>query len=153
VEEVMYKMLLLIACLALSLGVMRSKEIAQAHVASQDDDYAVYSALINQKYITDRIKLVVIQDETVAYSMEHTIAEDHFKYVSEQLAPILKETFDDYMMKNETPWKLNRQLSLKVKYVLMRKEDIDNTSVIETRRWYTRRTVAEAYVVKDNTYY
>ena len=114
----------MVCLLVLAVQLQTSRLISAS--SALDDDYEVYSALINQKYVTDRIKLIVIKDQTVSYTIDKLLAEDPFQYVSKQLAPVSKETFEDFLSKNESPIMLNRQFILRVDYALIGQEELDN---------------------------
>jgi len=114
----------MVCLLVLAVQLQTSRLISAS--SALEDDYEVYSALINQKYVTDRIKLIVIKDQTVSYTIDKLLAEDPFQYVSKQLAPVSKETFEDFLAKNESPIMLNRQFILRVDYALIGQEELDN---------------------------
>ena len=57
----MNKKLAFIICLVMLTVQLRTTPVLYASNDSPAEDYAVYSALINQKYVTDRIKLIVIK--------------------------------------------------------------------------------------------
>jgi len=104
---------------------LRTTPVLYASHASPEEDYAVYSALINQKYVTDRIKLIVIKDQTVGYTIDRWLAEDPFEYVSKQLAPMSKETYEDFLANNQSPVRLDKQFTLRVDYALIGQEGLD----------------------------
>jgi hypothetical protein len=83
------------------------------------------SVTVFQKYVTARIKLIVIKDQTVGYTIDRLLAENPFEYVSKQLAPVSKETYEDFLAKNESPVRLNKQFNLRVDYSLIGQEELD----------------------------
>ena len=121
----MNKKLAFIICLLMLAVQLRTTAVLYASNDSPEEDYGVYSALINQKYVTARIKLIVIKDQTVGYTIDRLLAEDPFEYVSKQLAPVSKETYEDFLAKNESPVRLDKQFTLRVDYALIGQEELD----------------------------
>jgi hypothetical protein len=80
-----------------------------------DEEYAVYSAVTNERYINKDDKVFVLLDVTEAYTFDNT---NTSRYLTKQLSP-LEETFDDFKQKNTRPYRLERHFALKVPYVLI----------------------------------
>jgi hypothetical protein len=74
------------------------------------DEYAVYSALINAKYIKSWTELAVIQTHTRLDTMGHDVP---------------KEFADSLSAKNTATYTLERRLDIRVKYVLLDEKQLD----------------------------
>jgi hypothetical protein len=75
------------------------------------DEYAVYSALINAKYIKSWTELAVIQTHTRLDTMGRDVP---------------KEFGDTLAAKNNTTYTLERHFDISVKYVLLDKKQLDD---------------------------
>jgi len=74
------------------------------------DEYAVYSALINAKYIKSGTELAVIKTQTRLDTMVRDVP---------------KEFADTLVAKNNATYTLERHLDIRVKYVLLDKKQLD----------------------------
>ncbi|HXG68644.1 MAG TPA: hypothetical protein VNO70_26345 [Blastocatellia bacterium] len=92
----------------------------------EDEDYAVYSALINQKYIKDQIKLIVIQQETENYDSDHDRRppEETSRHILQLLSPVSQATLADFRIRNAQPATLRDKFDLKVRHTVVPKQEI-----------------------------
>lgn len=116
-------LLAIVFCSAAFSSASRSSVATQAD--SETEEYAVYSALLNEKMIGERTKLVVIKEETIAVDLKDDPVGRDSKYVIERLSPLSQATLDDYQTKNGESRSLTRNFDLKVNYVLLSKTEND----------------------------
>jgi len=97
-----------------------------AHPASRDEEYAVYSALLDGVWISPgdggKIKLLVINDQT---SVDDYSPEKVFKMYKEPLTPALSAALRDYNVKNGQPRQLTKSFDIKFDYALVSKREFD----------------------------
>jgi hypothetical protein len=91
------------------------------------EEYAVYSALLNQKFIQAGMKVIVIQEQTETYTRNHRSKDEHATYVIEQLSPVLSSTFKDFLARNTEQSKLDSQFKLRISYVILSKAGIEES--------------------------
>jgi hypothetical protein len=87
--------------------------------ASQDlepAEYAVYAVVLDEK--KNRTQLVI--DE---YTRIADLSNSDSQRILEQLAPLTKETYEDFVAKNEKPSKLTNEFNLKAEIKFLGKED------------------------------
>lgn len=85
------------------------------------EEYAVYSTLIGEQYLRDKIKLVVIAGTTAGVDSALVLPDN----LLEHLAPLSRATYDDYLGKNNRPYKLGNSFSVRVKYVIVDFGDVE----------------------------
>jgi len=71
------------------------------------------------------MKLIVIKYQTVGHTIDRRLVDDPFEYVSKQLAPVFKETYEDFLANNQSPVRLDKQFTVKVDYALIGQEELD----------------------------
>jgi len=96
--------------------------VLSAQPKPDSEDYAVYSALLSQKFITDKVRLVVIEDETLVDKGDTVRIAGNFRDLAQRLSP-MEATLDDYKEKNKTSHRLGREFNLAVPYVFFTVEE------------------------------
>ncbi len=84
-------------------------------VGSDDDEYAVYSALIDSLYIYENTAMIVMRDSTEAYDLSDSTAR---KYLRDGLK-IGDTLIDAYVLKNGPMAVLRRAFTIPTDYVLL----------------------------------
>lgn len=94
------------------------------------EEYAVYDALIEQKYLRDKNELIVIYDRTSAYKLGFDESFDKtIQFVRSRIPDNLEqELIDDFINKNLQSHTLKDNFNLKVPHVLDSKEEKNNVS-------------------------
>lgn len=116
--------LILFAALTLQPG--RNASV-QDNSALRQEEYAAYSALLNQKFIKASMKLIVIQEQTQTYIYNHQSQDEHATYVIEQLSPLFPSTLKDFLTKNTELSKLSGQFNLRIPYLILAKTRIEES--------------------------
>jgi hypothetical protein len=116
--------LLLAACAATSQtnGLITKKDSEIIEV-SEPEEYMIYSALINQKYIRNDVRLIVISDRTFAHTVGTNSLDKTLEFISKKLNISEQDLLKDFLMKNQQSYKLKAQFDIKVKYVLVNEEE------------------------------
>jgi hypothetical protein len=86
---------------------------------SANEEYNVYSALLNSRFTDNRIKLIVIEEQTQA---SKTSVEDYAKNIPD----LQQETIDDFYKANQQSHKLERQFNLPFNYTLISQAELKN---------------------------
>jgi hypothetical protein len=103
--------------------------------AAVDDEYAVYSAVIESLYLTDEVEQIVLIEQTESGAETGGSVEEVTQYVQENFgSSILEETLADYLQKHEQPVQLEQQFVLPVEYVLINEAEVDRL-VDESGNW------------------
>jgi hypothetical protein len=137
---------LILALLILGATLSASpKAVRQSEVSSEE--YAVYSALITEEYVKDKIKLVVITNPTSGGNRSKDMAD----YFLQQLSPLSQTTYDDYLERNRESYKLSNSFPLKEKYVLVEygkvEKFFDNPDFDEAwKNFYKRYPASNGYI-------
>lgn len=121
------------------------KSPRQSKVSSEE--YAVYSALISEEYLNDKVKLVVIANPTSGGNRSKDTADIFL----ELLAPLSHATLNDYLARNSKPYHLRNSFSLKAKYVIVEYKEIEkffeNPDFDEAwKTFYQRYPASNGYV-------
>jgi hypothetical protein len=107
--------LLLLSCRA-APGVGRSSP-------SLDDEYAVYSAVIQSTYLGEYIQSIVIQSTT---RVDKDMAgSEELKYVQRELKEVTQSLMNDFTTQNRQLLALEQRFDLPVEVVLLTQEKID----------------------------
>lgn len=108
-----------------SLSAQASKEEQEpaGRILTGEQDYAVYSALLNGH--PDQVKLMVIRGITKAYGGTRLLPEDYSRFS----VNVSKETFADFIARNERPLRLDRRFHLNAGYVLLSEDEIKSFSL------------------------
>ncbi len=95
------------------------------------EEYGVYSALIKDMYVEDRVKLLVITAESngcmpASDEKVESIRQEMEDYAVKNLSGVSHDTVDDFRAKDKQCRSLKKELDVPVKYVLVGKRDIDS---------------------------
>ncbi len=90
---------------------------------NEPEEYLVHNTLIDQKYIRDDVRLIVISDLTLADTMEHDRLSTTLGVVSNRLNITEQDLLNDFLMKNQQSWILKSQFNIKAKHVLVSEEE------------------------------
>ncbi len=91
---------------------------ATQQAKAENEEYAVYSALITERYISPGLQIIVIHDHT-GLDYEFIDLDARLKYVQENIPQLTPEIVADFKLKNVQPLPLKSQFSLNVSYLLM----------------------------------
>jgi hypothetical protein len=98
-----------------------------SQAAPEAEVYAVYSAVIQTRYIdTRKPELIVIGDETGLDYFSGTLG-DHLKSVRQGLPDLTDEVSANFETQNQQPQPLKPLLTLSVKYVFISQSEIEMT--------------------------
>jgi hypothetical protein len=122
-ESNMKRCLRLLICVAV-FGILATSSASpevprQSEVSAEE--YAVYSALISEEYMKEKVKLVVVANPTIGESRP----KEEVDYFLDLLPPLTRETLDDYLAINSKTYRLNNAFSLKAKYVIVEFREIE----------------------------
>lgn len=127
-------MLLVLFQLSLSPSLNPSSGFNEANDITSEE-YAVYSALIQNMYVKERVRTIVIVKHTMFYKINWEKPEDYRKSILDELRPISQETIEDFEKKNEEEGELARHLNLTVNYVLLGKQSATKTPEEYANKW------------------
>src|SRR5262249_22310511 len=101
----------------------------------QQEEYAVYSTVINENSPHERFKLLVIQDRTGMHgeSDEHLI--NVCQSLTRRMPSLEKETLADFQAKSKRPYPLRPTLELKVPYKLISEKELGEFFGKEYIKW------------------
>jgi hypothetical protein len=86
-------------------------------------EYAVYSALIEEMYVNEKVELVVIKDHTKLNPLLRNLS-DELERVRLKMPTVSQETLSDFQEKNKKSYPIERAFKLSLPYVLFgEKED------------------------------
>ena len=128
----------------------RSSENAPA-VAAANDEYDVYSALINDIYVKEKVKLIVITNPTCCDSSTMDLHSDSWRILLEELKPLSRDTLEVYASRNMQQVELERKFQLRAKYQVVPystvKKILTNIDFDEAwRRFYSRYPASGGYI-------
>lgn len=141
-KDFMSKCFLLLICVVLLLGCAGVSPVANSTMERtppsaqradlEAEEYAVYSALIESMYIDGETESVVILDHTRLDELKPERLDASLRFVRENMPnSVSKEVFDNLRAKNDQPYTLGNHFNIRVKSVLLSKEEVDkilNTS-------------------------
>ena len=116
--------LLIAAAVTLALALAASPA-ARAQSSFEDEEYAVYSALISQKFVREKTKRLVILNET-ARQFSPSEDADTVWAVKARIPEASEPVLDDFAKKNKTTSLLERRFKFQVDYVLISDEELDS---------------------------
>ncbi|SRR6266480_439692 len=87
------------------------------------DEYAVYSAVISQKYVKAQVKLLVIANPTCCEVVDR--AREQLPSIFQPLSSLSQETVESYLKRNDKQMLLRKSFKLSVKYRLVDYDRID----------------------------
>jgi hypothetical protein len=99
------------------------------------DEYAVYSAVIQSRFVKDLVKTLAIDKQTQFEKVNWEKPGDSGESVLDELKPIALETIQDLEKKNEEKGELERHLNLTVNYVLVGKQSRPETPEEYAKQW------------------
>lgn len=103
--------------------------------AAVNDEYAVYSTVIESMYLTDDVEQIVLIEQTESGAETGGSIEEVTLFLQENFGPsISEETLADYLQKHEQPVKLERHFVLPVDYVLIDEAEVREL-VDESGNW------------------
>lgn len=128
----MSRALLLIATYVLALGwiciccpsipVAQPSSTPMVQGDRESDEYDVYAALIDEMYVDERVKLIVIVDHTDADYSEDL--DQTLQYVTENISGIQQETLDDFKAQNAQSHPLRDDFNLRVPHGLISQREM-----------------------------
>jgi hypothetical protein len=89
---------------------------------SSDAEYAVYSALIDAMFLTDKLNLIVIEDHT-GWGLGSDEAQE-LAYIRKSLPEVDQQLLDDFKAKNAQSGLLEDRFSLKAAVKLISQEEV-----------------------------
>ena len=98
---------------------------ARAQSSFEDEDYAVYSALISQRFVREKTKQLVILNETAKQFGPVETAEDVLP-IKARISELSESVLGDFAKKNKTASPIERRFKFTVKYALISDEELDS---------------------------
>jgi hypothetical protein len=93
-----------------------------APTASLDDEYAVYAALIESRYLKEGVDLIVIRDQTTFFPLGPDVT---YEQVGQSVPALEEDTYADFLAVNEDPVPLDGSLDLGFDYTLVSLQDLE----------------------------
>jgi hypothetical protein len=93
-----------------------------ASTASLDDEYAVYAALIESRYLKEGVDLIVIRAQTTFFPLGPDVTAEQ---VGQTISGLQEETYADFLAVNEGPAPLDPSLDLGFDYTLVSLQDLE----------------------------
>jgi hypothetical protein len=95
----------------------------------EDNQYAIYSALINELYTRDRNKRLIIESQTSLDEFLSGPTTWNLNYVRENMQNnVTQELLDDFLVKNQQPQALNCRFDASAECVLISKDQLNALS-------------------------
>jgi hypothetical protein len=114
--------LLILPAIMLVIAIALTACAPGAPTASLDDEYAVYAALIESRYLKEGVDLIVIRAQTTFFPLGPDVTAEQ---VSETIPGLQEETYDDFLSVNEEPVPLDPSLDLGFDYTLVSLQDLE----------------------------
>ena len=95
--------------------------LSDFHTSEETEEYAVYSALLDELFVKDDVKLLVIQKQTIYSANNYFIrstVEEPIPDMKKLFPSVSENTFLDYRSKNQQSSTLSPKFVLPVKYVV-----------------------------------
>jgi len=92
---------------------------------STTEEYEVFSALVNDLFAKDNVKLVVITNPTCCDKPNMDPQSESWKMYLEYLGPVSNETLEDYVARNRQPIALETKFKLKTNYQIVPYEGVE----------------------------
>jgi hypothetical protein len=115
--------LFLSACVGLNLPLSPALSYSTSPIDA--DEYAVYSSLIEAKFINDTVKMIVIESRTSDYVPSAGTLGKRLEGLKQRMPAVDQETLDDYVAKAKVSEALGRSFQLSVKYLLISRKSLD----------------------------
>jgi hypothetical protein len=90
--------------------------------SAHDDEYAVYAALIEDRYLWEGVDLIVIRNETTLFELGPDVT---FEQVSRSAPALEEETYADFLAVNEEPTPLDGSLDLGFEVALVSPQELE----------------------------
>ncbi len=90
--------------------------------APLDDEYAVYAALIEDRYLEEGVDLIVIRDRTTFFPLGPDVT---YEQVSQDVPALEEDTYADFLAVNEESVPLDPSLDLGFDYTLVSLQDLE----------------------------
>ncbi len=113
-------MALLIASCSFPFGPDQASVFATQQAANNNEEFAVYNALISTRYVQADTQLIVIRDQTGLASQDNL--DTRLANVQKNMPEITPEMLTDFKQKNEESNTLQPMFTLGVKYILITDE-------------------------------
>ncbi len=110
------------AILPLIIAVLIFPSPTSSTSTDRSDEYEVLSALINELYVEDQVKLIVITNPTCCDTSRMDLQTD--LYV-QRLRPVSSEALEDYVARNRQSIALEKEFTLKIDYRIVPYADIE----------------------------
>ena len=88
-----------------------------------DDDYAVYAALVEDRYLWEGVDLIVIRDETSVFPLGLDVT---YEQVAQGVPDLEEATYADFLAANKKPTPLDGSLDLGFEYVLVSSQELED---------------------------
>lgn len=98
-------------------------------VQSADEEYGVYSALINSLYMNEQRKIIVIKvrtEDQIDSLLKEQDREISYLAIKKNIPELDQQTLDNFKTVNQESVLLKRQFNLPVNYVLLSPEEVKN---------------------------
>jgi hypothetical protein len=99
-----------------------------SHQSIRDnEDYAIYSLLLDKLYSNSRTPFVGILEQTDLFTRPRGTPDSTLNFVRKQTSEeISQEVIDDFKIKNQKSYKLNDNFRINIRYLLLPKKDIQD---------------------------
>jgi hypothetical protein len=87
-----------------------------------DDEYAVYAALIEDRYLKEDVDLIVIRDQTTVFPLGPDVT---YEQVGQDVPALEEATYDDFLAANQEPAPLDASLDLGFDYTLVSLQELE----------------------------
>lgn len=113
-------------------GCMRSESVV--HSTAPDTakiegieavEYAVYSALVEEMYMNDKIKLIAIKDHTALQPLAGDDLSKELEQVQQKMPGVSQEVVANFLEKNKRQHRLENAFNLSVPYVLVSEKEYE----------------------------
>lgn len=86
------------------------------------EEYAVYDAIINDLYIKEDVKIIVLREQTIDFLHSGDDLEVPMKYVKNKFPKLANDTLNDFLTRNGHTHILENEFKLRVPCVLISEE-------------------------------
>jgi hypothetical protein len=89
----------------------------------ESDEYDVYATLIDEMYVNEQVKLIVIVDHTEAGLGEDL--DQTLQHITKNISGIQQETLDDFRTQNAQSYPLSDDFNLQVPHTLISQQEME----------------------------
>src|SRR5262249_43919834 len=129
--------LVVAAVAAFSLHRSSAIQSGSSTIDENAEEYAVYSALIRERFINEHVKILVIQNRTLYYAnpdyLKSTTAEERIQDLKKYCPSVDESALNDFEAKHMKPGELDANFTLPLKYVLVDKAEFDEAQTKDGR--------------------